>query len=241
MMGEVMTADSRKKVEPSGKPRKRSFSARSAPENGLVPRWRRRKDARPGELIDAALQVFVERGYSATRLDDVARRAGVTKGTMYRYFENKEALFKAMVRDRIVGHIAETETLLEGFEGSAREMLTMLATRWWERVVTGPMSGLARLIIGEVGLFPDLARFYHGEVILRNFKLFEHVIRLGMARGEFRRVDVAIASRLVVAPLFSAALWRQTFATRVEDDLDPARFFETHLDLFLRGLEVRPD
>lgn len=215
-----------------------AMSASKSPPGSIVPRWRRRKSARPAELIDAALEVFVERGYTATRLDDVARRAGVTKGTMYLYFESKEALFKAMVRDRIVGSIVETESLLEDFEGTARDMLRMLMTRWWQRVVESPLSGLSRLVIGEVGVFPELARFYHDEVISRNLKLFEHALKLGMARGEFRRVDPAMAVRLAVAPMFTASLWNQTFATRVEGGVvDPRRFFETHLEIFLAGLE----
>lgn len=219
-----------------------SVPRRRAPRNpNEVPRWRRRKDARPGELLDAALQVFVERGYSATRLDDVARRAGVTKGAMYLYFENKEALFKAMVRDRIVTSIAQTEQLLQDHQGSAREMLVLLLERWWQRVVEGPLSGMAKLVIGEVGTFPDLARFYHDEVISRNMKLFEHALRLGMARGEFRRMDPAMTVRLAIAPMLTAALWQHTFARCVEgEQFEPRRFFEAHVEVFLAGLAA-PD
>lgn len=206
-----------------------------------VPRWRRRKSARPAELIDAALAVFVERGYTATRLDDVARHAGVTKGTMYLYFENKEALFKAMVRDRIVGHIAASEELVESFEGSAREMLVLLMERWWARSVEGPMSGLSKLVMSEVGTFPDLARFYHSEVVTRSLKLFEHALRLGMARGEFRRVDPAMAARLAVAPMMMAALWQHTFARCVEGArIESRKHFEAHVETLLAGLAPAP-
>ena len=209
-----------------------------APRNPKeVPRWRRRKDARPGELLDAALEVFVERGYAATRLDDVARRAGVTKGAMYLYFENKEALFKAMVRERIVGNIAASEQILAEHEGTARELLVILLNRWWERVVEGPTSGMAKLVMGEVGNFPDLARFYHDEVINRSMKLFEHALRLGMARGEFRRIDPAMAVRLAVAPMLVAALWRHTFMKCVESEqFEPRRYFDAHVEIFLAGL-----
>lgn len=203
-----------------------------------VPRWRRRKDARPGELIEAALAVFVERGYAATRMDDVAKYAGVTKGTMYLYFENKEALFKAMVRDRVVGHIAATEELVEQFGGSARDMFRLVADRCWARVVEGPMSGLARLVMSEVATFPDLARFYHDEVFARSMKLFEHALRVGMARGEFRRVDPAMTARLTVAPILMLALWRQTFARYVVDAaIEPRRYFDAHVEMLLAGLE----
>ena len=202
-----------------------------------VPRWRRRKSARPGELIDAALAVFVELGYAATRLDDVARHAGVTKGTMYLYFGSKETLFKAMVRDRIVGHIAASEQIVEEFEGSARDMFVLLMERWWARAVEGPMGGLAKLIMSEVGTFPDLARFYHGEVVTRSFKLFEHALRLGMARGEFRRVDPAMTVRLAVAPMMMAAIWQHTFARCVEGaHIEPRLYFDAHLEMLLAGL-----
>jgi len=212
-------------------------SAEAAASHPPVPRWRRRKSARPGELIEAALAVFVERGYSATRLDDVAKYAGVTKGTMYLYFENKEALFKAMVRDRVVSHIAATEEMVEHFEGSARDMFQLLMERWWARVVEGPMSGLAKLVMSEVATFPDLARFYHEEVVTRSFKLFEHALRLGMARGEFRRVDPNMAVRLTLAPMLMAALWQYTFARYVDGaEIEPRRFFEAHVDMMLAGL-----
>lgn len=211
-----------------------------APRNpNEVPRWRRRKDARPAELLDAALEVFVERGYSATRLDDVARRAGVTKGAMYLYFENKEALFKAMVRDRIVRSIAAGEAILEEHQGSARELMVILLNRWWERIVEGPTSGMAKLVMGEVGNFPDLARFYHDEVINRSMKVFEHALRLGMARGEFRRIDPAMTVRLAVAPMLVAALWRHTFGKCVEGgQIEPRRYFDAHVEIFLAGLSA---
>jgi AcrR family transcriptional regulator len=209
--------------------------APSGPE--ASPRWRRRKEARPGELLDAALEVFVEQGYAATKLEQIARRAGVTKGTMYLYFESKEALFKAMVRVHVVQGIADAETLVQSFEGSARDMLVALMENWWARVVESHRSALAKLVVSEVGQFPDLARFYHEEVISRSMKLFEHVLRLGMARGEFRRVDPALSVRLVIAPMLMAALWKHSFGACVADErFELKHFFEAHVDLMLHGL-----
>ncbi len=221
-------------------PARASVPRARAPRNpNEVPRWRRRKDARPGELLDAALEVFVERGYTATRLDDVARRAGVTKGAMYLYFENKEALFKAMVRDRIVGKIEMSEQLLHEHQGTARELLMILLERWWERIVEGPTSGMCKLVMSEVGSFPDLARFYHDEVINRSMKVFEHALRLGMARGEFRRIDPAMTVRIAIAPMLVAALWKHTFGRCVEgEQFEPRRFFDTHVEIFLAGLSA---
>jgi AcrR family transcriptional regulator len=201
------------------------------------PRWRRRKEARPAELLDAALEVFVERGYAGTRLEDVARRAGITKGAMYHYFENKESLFKAMIRAKVVENIVAIEQIVQDYQGSAREMLLLLMTRWWERVVEGSNSGIAKLVMSECGSFPEIAAFFHDEVMQRNTKLFEHAMKVGMARGEFRRMDPTVAVRLSIAPMLVAALWKHSFSTCVGDTpFNTRQYFEAHLDLFLNGL-----
>lgn len=231
----------------STRSRTRSASRRVAGKRGQAaridlaragsPRWRRRKEARPAELLDAALEVFVERGYAGTRLEDVARRAGITKGAMYHYFENKEALFKAMIRAKVVENIAAIEQIVQDFTGSARDMLLMLMTRWWQRVVEGESGGIAKLMMSEAGSFPEVAAFFHDEVMQRNTKLFEHAMKLGMARGEFRRMDPAVAVRLSIAPMLVAALWRHSFRPCVGDTpFDTRQYFEAHLDLFLNGL-----
>src|SRR5213596_3513319 len=106
------------------------------------PRWKRRKDARPGEIVAAALDVFVERGFAATKLADVARRAGVTKGTIYLYFENKEALFKAVVRETIVPVIAKGEALVQAFTGSARDLFEKLVRDYWRLVGETNLAGV---------------------------------------------------------------------------------------------------
>src|SRR6266508_6964415 len=109
------------------------------------PRWRRRKNARPEEIVAAALDVFVERGFAATKLEDVARRAGVTKGTIYLYFENKEALFKAVVRETIVPVIAKGEALAKSFTGSARDLFEKLVREYFRLVGETSLSGIPRL------------------------------------------------------------------------------------------------
>ena len=137
------------------------------PVSPKPPRWRRRADARPQELLDAALGVFVERGYVATRLDEVARRAGVAKATLYRYYENKLELFKAVVRNSLVAGFEEVAKLQSDKPLSARERLVRLLTTFMERVVGSPLSGIPKLIIAEASNLPEVARFYHQEVILR--------------------------------------------------------------------------
>src|SRR6187549_559455 len=130
-----------------------------------LPRWQRRKEARPAEIVAAALDVFVERGFAATKLEEVARRAGVTKGTVYLYFESKEALFKAVVRETIVPIFARGEQMVAEHQGSSADLLTQLMRKWWERIGETSLSGIPKLMMAEAGNFPALARFYYDEVI----------------------------------------------------------------------------
>src|SRR5438876_12249418 len=111
------------------------------------PRWQRRKAARPAEIVTAALEVFVERGFAAAKLQEVARRAGVTKGTLYLYFDSKEALFKAVVRETIVPVIAQGEALARSFTGSARELVEGLVREYWRLVGGNAIAGIQKLVM----------------------------------------------------------------------------------------------
>src|ERR1700730_16226294 len=144
------------------------------------PRWRRRKNARPEEILTAALEVFADRGFAATKLEDVARRAGVTKGTIYLYFENKEALFKALIRQTIVPVLAQGEALAQSFTGSARELFEQLVREYWRLVGETSLSGIPRLMIAEAVNFPELARFYYEEVVTRGHRLMAGVLERGI-------------------------------------------------------------
>ena len=130
-----------------------------------APRWQRRKEARPAEILDAALEQFVARGFAATRLDDIAKRAGCTKGTIFLYFANKEELFKALVREYIVPRIQLAEQVVEQHEGPVRDLLEKVLRSRWEGLVNSQLSGLPKLMFSEAGNFPDLVRFYHEEVV----------------------------------------------------------------------------
>src|SRR5579863_6328670 len=174
-------------------------------------RWQRRKEARPGEILDAALACFAERGFAATRLDDVAKRAGVTKGTLYLYFPNKEELFKAVVRQSIVASIARGEALVAGSAEPAPALLERLIHHW-AQVIPTPASAIPKLVLAEAGNFPDIARFYLDEVVNRGMELIRGVIRAGIARGEFRAVDVESGAFCVMAPMVLAMQWRHSFA-----------------------------
>jgi len=200
------------------------------------PRWQRRKDARPEEIISAALEVFADRGFAATTLEDIARKAGVTKGTIYLYFENKEALFKALIRETIVPVIAQGEALAKSFTGSARDLFEKLVRDYWRLVGETALAGIPRLMIAEAGNFPELARFYYEEVVTRGHRLMSGVLERGIKAGEFRKVDLAVATKLAMSPLMHAVVARKAFAHCMPEGFDVARYLDTHIDLYLHGI-----
>jgi AcrR family transcriptional regulator len=204
------------------------------------PRWQRRKEARPGEIVAAAVQVFVERGFAATKLADVARRAGVTKGTLYLYFASKEALFKELVRQTIVPAIASGEQVVSAHTGTAADLFRQITHGWWQRVGETNLSGIPKLMMAEAGNFPELARFYYDEVISRGHRLMASVLERGIASGEFRPLDVSLGVRLALAPLLHAANWRHSWALCTREGFDVTRFIDYHVDIFLRGIAKHP-
>lgn len=201
------------------------------------PRWTRRKQDRPQELLTAALELFVERGFAATKLDDVARRAGVAKGTLYLYFENKEELFKSVIRETVVPHIAEAEQLVQKFEGSTANLFKELTYVWCERICLGDMAGICKLMFAEANHFPELARFYHDEVILRHEKMIAQLITRGIDNGEFKAVDVNLIPQIISAPIVMMILRSKTFADYQIDAVSVKHFFETYIETILAGLQ----
>jgi AcrR family transcriptional regulator len=202
-------------------------------------RWRRRKDARPAEILSAALACFAERGFAATRLDDVALRAGVTKGTVYLYFQNKEELFKAVVRQALLPNIERVEALIGEATAPAPLLLERLIASFSE-VISSPVSAIPKLVLAEAGNFPDLARFYLDEVVHRGTALVRRVLRTGIERGEFREVDLDSTVMCVIAPMIFAALWRHSLGRHEPAALDPRALGAAHLSLLLDGLVAHP-
>jgi AcrR family transcriptional regulator len=199
---------------------------------GAARRWQRRKEARPQEILASALTVFAERGYAATRLDDVARRAGVTKGTLYLYFPNKEELFKAVIRDTLVPALAGI-----GEMDGEDPLATLLAT--FQRLADSPIGALPKLVLGEAANFPEIARFYFDEVVTRGLAAVRGMLRRQVRAGRFRNVDVDHAAYCVVAPLLLAMLWKHSLAPVADRPLDVAALCRAHHDLLLDGLRAR--
>lgn len=204
-------------------------------------RRERRKEARPGELLDAALDLFVEKGFAATRSEEVAARAGVSKGTLFLYFPTKEELFKAVVRENMSGRFAEWNQEFETFQGSTADMVRYCMRVWWERIGATRASGITKLIIGEARNFPELAAFYQQEVIRPGTELVRRILERGIASGEFRPLDVEYAIYTIVAPMIYLIMMKHSLGvcTPQEHPLDPERYLACHVDALLHGLCVR--
>lgn len=198
-------------------------------------RWERRKEARPAEIVAAALQLFADRGFAATRLEDVATVAGVSKGTVYLYFESKEQLFEAVVREAIAPNIDRVEALVDAFEGPTPELLRMLFG-FIGGVLDTPLTGVMKLLVAESGNFPQLARLYADLVLRRVFGLIRRILERGVARGEFRPLDLDTTVPLVMAPVLLLGMWKHSFGAHTDLVMDRRAVLEAHRENLLRGL-----
>ena len=203
-------------------------------------RWQRRKEARPQEILDAAYTVFTEKGFASARMEDIARAAGVTKGTVYLYFDSKETVFKGLIVGAFSERFDAMAALIADFNGSCADLLAEILRTLGEFVATSDRIGLPKIVIGEIGKFPELAKFYRHEVIGRGMKLWEAILRRGIERGEFRDVPIEHGIRLCIAPVLLAAIWRTTFAQFDDKPYDIEGLIETHVDMLLRGLRKEP-
>ena len=210
---------------------------KAAPPRPGKTRWRRRKDARPQEILEAALQVFAEKGFAAARMDEIAQRARVSKGTIYLYFESKEAVFRALIQATLVRRVTDLVALVRDHKGPIAPLLRELLMRLGHFLSTSDLVMLPKMVIAEAGNFPDLARIYREEVVERGLALFGGLLQTGMDRGEFRKVPVQHAVRLCMAPLLLAAIWRTTFAPIDREPYDYAGLIEAHVSTLLRGLQ----
>ena len=202
------------------------------------PRWSRRKEARPEEILSAALELFAERGYAATRLEDVAARAGVSKGTLYLYFANKEELFKAVVRNGLVSPVVAMKGALEQFKGGTFDLLRMLVCGWWERIGSTRLASIPKLIFAESGNFPEITRFYVAEVLEPGHDMIAAIVKRGIARGEFRAVDPDEMARLIAAPFVMMMMWRSSLAQHSKHEIDPNSYLAAHLDMLEHALRA---
>lgn len=214
-----------------------SQSDQSRPGGCLKPRTRRRrKEARPGEIVEAGLLEFAENGFAGARLEDVAARAGVVKGTIYRYFDSKEALFEAAVKSRVSVVLDDVEALIDGFPGPTEDLLRLVVTEMHKSMAEPDVQTIMGIILSEGRRFPAIAEYYHRNTVSKGMALLGRVLQRGVARGEFRDGAAADFPIAVAAPAIVAALWRQMFE-RFEP-IASDRFLAAHLDLLLHGLRA---
>jgi AcrR family transcriptional regulator len=195
----------------------------------------RRKDARPAEIIAAALASFADRGYAATKLEDVATAAGISKGTIYLYFPTKEDLFRAVVRQAVLPNVEAAEAEIAGHAGSSADLLRGLAQRFL-RLLDSDLTAIPKLVVAESGNFPAIAQFYADEVLRRAFRLVEGVLTRGVERGEFRNIDVHATLPLFAGPFLLLALWKHSLGRHTDLKFDPRAVAEAHIETLLRGL-----
>ena len=199
-------------------------------------RWSRRKTARPAELLEAAIQMFTEKGFAATKLEDVAARAGVSKGTLYIYYQNKEELFKAVVNETFLPLIENLKNRELQHTGSIADLMQNDFLRWWTHVGCTPLGGIPKLVMTEACNFPELSRFYNEKIInpWRN-----HIISLlekGVARGEFKPMDAQYTALVLHAPMVMLACWTHSMDRCLEEKIEPIRYIHAHINLCLFGL-----
>lgn len=177
------------------------------PSSVQEPRWRRLPEERPKQILDAALEEFAERGLAHARLEDIGKRAGVSKGTIYLYFPNKEALFREVVRSTIVTRLESAEREIASSTQTAAELLRQVMRKRFEFLRSPTFVAVYRLVNAELHQFPDLAKFYADEVVLRSQRILTGVIRRGIDAGEFRPMDAAVVARMLTSMFLMHGLW----------------------------------
>jgi AcrR family transcriptional regulator len=196
---------------------------------------RRRKAERPQEILEAAFVEFSRNGYATTTLDQIAERAGVTKGTIYVYFDNKEHLFISMVREITKATLDTVQGMFESHEGSTAELLRAQFSFIYQHIVEDRRRReVVRMLIAEAPRFPELADRYHQEILRPCLDMLRQAIQRGMDRGEFRQSSIVDSPQVVIAPIALVDLWMMMFDDR--QPLDLKAYFNAHLDLVLNGL-----
>lgn len=200
----------------------------------------RRKEARPSELLAAALELFVEKGFASTRVEEVAKRAGVSKGTLFLYFSSKEELFKAVVRKNISGRYPEWNARFDAYQGSTADLLRIFMQQWWANVGNSHVSGISKLMMSEASNFPELAAFYQQEVIEPGAALIRRILQRGMDSGEFRSIDLRYGIYTVLAPMLFLATWKHSFGNydQVGERLVPEDYIAAQVETILYGLSL---
>jgi len=205
------------------------------------PRWRRRKTARPSEIVAAALEVFAEKGYAGAKLDDIAARAGISKGALYLYFETKEELFRAVVRDAVAPNIEAARAMAEAFPGSFAQLVPLLLGRVALVAGTTRAPAVAKMVIGESRNFPDLAQIWHDTVVSQAIGLVSGLVARAQAKGEVVPGDPRLHALSIAGPLVVGMLWREVFVPVGAEPVDLGALAVQHARTVLDGLLARQE
>jgi len=204
-----------------------------------MPRWRRRSDARPEEILDAALAEFTEKGFETARMEDIAKRAGLSKAGVYLYFESKEALLKALIEAKMTPIAEQASALAAAGAANPKAALSAFARVVVSRAADPKIIAVPRLVLSLSGQFPEIADHYRRHVVEIARAALEALIAAGVARGDFRAVDPKVAARAFIGPFFFEAMW--THILRGETAFNhPDALVEAQIDLLLKGLEAEP-
>lgn len=208
-----------------------------APPEG--PKWSRRKAARPAEIIEAALDLFIEAGFADTKLSDVAKRAGIAKGTVYRYFDTKEDLFRAVVRQALAANLSAVEQLAASYEGPLTELLPLMMGMAAQKLGASRLPAILRMVVADSRAFPDLAAIWHDEVVSRFLGLLTDLIAAAQARGEVKAGDPKLYAFSVIGPMVTAILFRELFERDSPLTPDLQALAAQHAQVVLGGLSAR--
>jgi AcrR family transcriptional regulator len=200
------------------------------------PKWQRRADERPREICAAALEVFAEKGFAAAKLDEIARRAGVSKGTLYLYFKDKQELFRAVVRSAIVPNIEAITSAVSALNAPVSDVVRMFLDGFAEREARLPVGAVAKIVIGESRNFPELARVWHDEVASKAIGALAAFVERAQQRGEVRAGDPRLYAFSLVGPMVLGALWRATLVPAGGQPLDLEALAKQHAETVLSGL-----
>jgi len=199
------------------------------------PRYQRRKEDRPQEITEAAFLVFAEKGYATARVEEVAKRAGVSKGLLYLYFKTKEELFKAVIRSVVIRRVDALLIAVEETELSSEAFIRGPLLEFMKRVPDSPIAVVIRLLISEGQRHPDLVDYYWDNVVSKGLAAIAHFVQRGVDRGEFRDTAVTQLPQLVLAPMMLSMIWKILFAKR---SLDTDRLMETQIEMLLAYIKA---
>ena len=200
------------------------------------PKFQRRAEDRPREICAAALEVFAEKGFAAAKLDEIAKRAGVSKGTLYLYFQDKAELFRAVIRDTVAPRVAAVREMADKVELPFAQIVPLFLANFAEMTTRLPVGAVAKIVIGESRNFPDLAKIWHDQVASGALSALESLIRRAQDRGEVRPGDARLMAFSLMGPMLMGVLWRETLQPAGGEPLDLAALARQHGETVLSGL-----